>query len=123
MGVREFLESEGNKLATHGADYFYEVRQRFNTQQSPLDFLFLNRSCFNGLIRFNRRGRFNVPFGHKTERFSKAYITKVVNQGDWVAKRASLSNWTFLHQDFRETLTRATGADFIESPVYPLDLA
>ena len=111
--VREFLESEGSQLAKHGADYYYEVRKRFNADKSPLDFLFLNRACFNGLIRFNRKGQFNVPFGHKPERFSKAYITKIANQVDWVAKRASLSDWTFLHQDFRITLSRATEADFI----------
>lgn len=111
--VREFLESEGSKLVKEGADYYYEVRKRFNTEKSPLDFLFLNRACFNGLIRFNRKGEFNVPFGHKPERFSKAYITKIVNQVTWVAKRASLSDWTFLRQDFRGTLSCATEADFI----------
>ncbi len=111
--TREFLESEGSKLAKHGADYYYEVRERFNAEKSPHDFLFLNRACFNGLIRFNRKGEFNVPFGHKPERFSKAYITKIVNQVDWVCKLASISDWTFLHQDFRITLSRATGADFI----------
>ena len=36
-----------------------------------------------------------------------------MNQVTWVAKRASLSDWTFLHQDFRVTLSRATEADFI----------
>ncbi|MDE0556140.1 MAG: Dam family site-specific DNA-(adenine-N6)-methyltransferase [Candidatus Poribacteria bacterium] len=111
--VREFLESEGSELVKHGADYYYEVRQRFNTEKSPLDFLFLNRACFNGLIRFNRKGKFNVPFGHKPERFSKAYVTKIVNQVAWVAKLASLSDWTFLHQDFQITLSRANEADFI----------
>ena len=111
--AREFLESEGSKLAKHGADYYYEVRERFNTQKSPLDFLFLNRACFNGLIRFNRKGSFNVPFGHKPERFSKAYITKIVNQIDWVSKCATLGDWTFLNQDFRITLACATEDDFI----------
>ena len=111
--TRAFLQSEGDKLAKHGADYYYEVRQRFNIQKSPLDFLFLNRACFNGLIRFNKKGEFNVPFGHKSERFSKAYITKIVNQVDWVAKCASLNDWTFLHQDFRTTLSDATESDFI----------
>ena len=111
--AREFLEFEGSKLTKHGADYYYEVRQRFNDKKSPLDFLFLNRACFNGLIRFNRQGAFNVPFGHKPERFSKAYITKVVNQIDWVSKLASLNDWKFLHQDFLITLSCATDADFI----------
>ncbi len=111
--VREFLESEGSNLAKYGADYYYEVRKRFNVGKSPLDFLFLNRACFNGLLRFNRKGEFNVPFGHKPERFSKAYVTKIVNQVEWVAKRASLSDWTFLHQDFRITLSGATETDLI----------
>ena len=111
--VREFLESEGTQLAKHGADYYYEVRKRFNAEKAPLDFLFLNRACFNGLIRFNRKGEFNVPFGHKPQRFSKAYITKIVNQVDWVAKRASLSDWKFLHQGFHITLSHAMETDFI----------
>lgn len=72
--AREFLVSEGENLSKHGKDYYYEVRERFNCTQAPLDFLFLNRSCFNGMIRFNSQGQFNVPFGHKPERFSKAYI-------------------------------------------------
>lgn len=111
--VREFLVSEGKKLEKHGKDYSYEVRQRFNEGKSPLDFLFLNRACFNGLIRFNKKGEFNVPFGHKPKRYSKAYITKVVNQIDWVSKLARLHDWTFIHQDFRETLACANETDFI----------
>ena len=102
--AREFLVAEGKKLATCGEAYYYEVRSRFNATHDPLDFLFLNRSCFNGVIRFNNRGEFNVPFGHKPERFSPAYITKIVNQIEWVFKKAQLSQWTFRCQDFRATL-------------------
>ena len=104
--VRKFLETEGKNLAKHGEDYYYKVRDRFNIFKEPLDFLFLNRSCFNGLMRFNRKGYFNVPFGHKPERFSKAYITKIVNQVAWVSARAQANNWTFKHQDFRATLSQ-----------------
>lgn len=60
-------------------DYYYEVRDRFNESHDPYDFLFLNRSCFNGLMRFNRQHRYNVPYGHNDNRFSKAYVTKIVN--------------------------------------------
>ena len=80
--VRKFLELHGEILSRCGQDFYYEVRERFNETHEPLDFLFLNRSCFNGMIRFNRKGDFNVPFGHKPQRFSKAYITKIVNQVD-----------------------------------------
>lgn len=60
--------------------HYYYVRDRFNEDHNILDFLFLNRSCFNGMIRFNKNYRFNVPYGHKPQRFSKAYVTKIVNQ-------------------------------------------
>ncbi len=113
ISAREFLVSEGKKLEKHGRDYYYEVRHRFNEGKAPLDFLFLNRACFNGLMRFNRKGEFNVPFGHKPKRYSKAYITKVVNQIDWVSKLARLNDWTFIHQDFRETLSGKNESDFI----------
>jgi DNA adenine methylase len=62
--AKSFLTEEGYKLRTTGEDYFYIVRERFNNQPNSLDFLFLNRSCFNGVMRFNRHGRFNVPYCH-----------------------------------------------------------
>src|SRR5271165_2310997 len=37
--VRSFLEQEGETLSKRGADYYYEVRSRFNVQASSLDFL------------------------------------------------------------------------------------
>ena len=78
--AKRFLQREGRLLAERGQDHYYSVRDRFNSTGDPLDFLFLNRSCFNGMIRFNKKGRFNVPFGHKPNRFAQAYITKIVNQ-------------------------------------------
>jgi DNA adenine methylase len=98
--TREFLVREGKKLAQQGKVYYYEVRDRFNATHQPLDFLFLNRSCFNGMIRFNSEGGFNVPFGHKPHRFSKAYITKIVNQVEYVYKKARVSEVDILLSRF-----------------------
>ncbi len=111
--VKSFLYSEGGMLSEYGAAYYYEVRKRFNKNHSPLDFLFLNRACFNGIIRFNSNGEFNVPFGHKPQRFSKAYITKISNQVDWVVGITKLNDWTFMCRDFRETLQEAAPKDFV----------
>ena len=82
--VRAFLEHEGKLLEAGDSDYYYCVRERFNEHHDALDFLFLNRACFNGMIRFNRNYEFNVPYGHKPQRFSKAYVTKIVNQVKYV---------------------------------------
>jgi DNA adenine methylase len=111
--VKSFLTEEGEKLRTQGEPYYYEVRERFNQLPSTLDFLFLNRSCFNGVMRFNRRGKFNVPYGHKPERFAQAYVTKITNQVRQIAQAISVADWTFEVADFRETLAKVKAGDFV----------
>lgn len=108
-----FLEQEGKKLLKGGEDYYYEVRDRFNKYHDPLDFLFLNRSCFNGVIRFNSKGEFNTPFGKKPDRFRKAYITKIVNQIRYVEECIHKYDWIFIVQDFRKTIEEAMQDDVI----------
>ena len=111
--VRQFLETEGAQLrATNGAHY-YEVRERFNAMASPLDFLFLNRACFNGVMRFNKKGGFNVPFCKKPDRFAAAYITKIVNQVAWVSDVMRGKAWEFIVADWRHTISLADSQDFV----------
>jgi DNA adenine methylase len=111
--LRDYLETEGSKLENIGEEYYYEVRARFNSSGDPFDFVFLNRASFNGVIRFNSKGGFNVPFCKKTERFRLAYITKICNQVDWAYKIMYGKDWTFLVQDWRETLNFAREGDFV----------
>lgn len=111
--IRAFLEKEGKLLAENDGEYYYQVRKRFNKEHNVLDFLFLNRSCFNGMIRFNQKGEFNVPYGHKPNRFSKAYITKIVNQVKFVENKLQENDWSFICQSFEETIRNCTKNDFI----------
>lgn len=111
--AREFLHEEGERLAQDGATHYKAVRERFNKVGRPLDFLFLNRSCFNGIIRFNSRGGFNTPYGHKPERFRQAYVTKIANQIDYVAHAMSAGQWEFVCADFRDVVAQATADDMI----------
>jgi len=111
--AKEFLEKEGAVLQVKGAEHYYEVRERFNKSSEPLDMLFLNRACFNGVMRFNKKGGFNVPFGHKPERFAKSYVTKIINQIKYVAEAISQYDWQFVCADFRKTTSSAAQGDFI----------
>ncbi len=111
--ARTFLEREGMLLERHGESHYYAVRDRFNKSGDALDFLFLNRASFNGVIRFNRQGLFNVPFGHKPQRFSKAYVTKIVNQIEYVSSPMRHYDWEFVCSDFRDVIRKARASDFI----------
>lgn len=112
-GVRRHLEREGALLSRTEGEHYYSVRERFNKTAAPLDFLFLNRACFNGLIRFNRSGGFNVPFCRKPERFARAYVTKICNQVERIALMCASGNYEFRCQDYLSTVLNARRSDVL----------
>lgn len=112
LAVRAYLEEEGALLSTLGGEYFTRVRDRFNLDHDPLDFLFISRTGFNGMMRFNKRGEWNVPFCKKPDRFSKSYITKIVNQVRNVAYLIQ-PEWEFRAATFDEVILEATADDVI----------
>lgn len=111
--ARSFLEREGEALRRSGGARYYEIRDRFNERGDPLDFLFLNRACFNGLVRFNRKGEFNVPFCRKPDRFAKSHVTKIVNQIRAAADILRAGGYRLECQDFADTIAAARDGDFI----------
>jgi DNA adenine methylase len=111
--VKEFLTREGETLLSKGEAHYYFIRERFNSEHSPLDFLFLNRAGFNGMIRFNRKGGLNIPFCRKPTRFAQSYVTKITNQVAWVAKLVQTKEFTFKCQDFNQTITETTSSDLV----------
>lgn len=111
--TRQFLEKEGKELLRTEGEYYYIVRDRFNAHGNSLDFLFLNRACFNGMIRFNRSGGFNVPFCRKPNRFAQAYITKICNQVQAIADVCSIGKYDFQCKDCSEIIPMADTGDFL----------
>lgn len=69
QGVRDDVEAVIAKLRRHKNDpeHYYHVRAQDPARLSPAArtarILYLNRTCYNGLFRENRAGRFNVPYG------------------------------------------------------------
>ena len=113
--VRQFLTTEGSKLAQTPANqdsYYYVVRKRFNQYHNPLDFLFLQRSNFNGMIRSGKNG-YNVPFGRKPNRFAPALITKIVNQVRNTQDKILQNNWQFKCLSWQQALTNLPTNSFI----------
>jgi len=102
---------------------FYEVRDRYNQHvgnsiERVSQLLFLNKTCFNGLYRVNRRGEFNVPFG------------KYANPTICNAKilRADSELLQFAHVeicqgDYAKTIDHVEGLTFfyLDPPYRPLD--
>ena len=111
--VRNYLRKEGTTLSEKGEDHYYFIRERFNETHCPFDFLFLNRAGFNGMIRFNKKGGFNIPFCRKPSRFSKSYITKIVNQVDHISQLISTKDFNFKCQSFEETIQLGCKEDII----------
>ncbi len=111
--VNDYLNREGATLLEKGEEHYYFIRDRFNAEHSPLDFLFVNRAGFNGMIRFNRKGKFNIPFCRKPNRFAQAYITKITNQVAWVAKIIRAKDFSFKCQSFEKTISQAIENDII----------
>lgn len=114
--MRKFLEYEGALLETakeEGYAHYRFVKDRFNLEYSSFDFIFLSRAGFNGMMRFNKKGQWNIPFCKKPKRFSPAYITKICNQIDRTQKIIHKYSWEFYNRDFVETIKMAQEGDII----------
>ncbi|MDN3585929.1 DNA adenine methylase [Pedobacter aquatilis] len=98
-------------------NYFLEKRKLFNSK-SEADiinaalFIFLNRTCFNGLYRVNKKNEFNVPFG----RYARP---KICNETNILAISKLLQKVTILNGDYESTLNFAShNAFFYFDPPY-----
>ena len=123
--MKQYLEQEGELLSVaddSGYEHYRKVRSRFNGgEYSPYDFIFLSRAGFNGMMRFNNKGSWNIPFCKKPDRFAQAYVTKITNQVSTVSKIIKPEPaWTFHNKSFADIIPLATENDFIycDPPYY-----
>ncbi|NLJ33697.1 MAG: DNA adenine methylase [Firmicutes bacterium] len=124
------LEEEYLCLDTSGRrELYYQIRQQYNRQRLTFDYgsygkdwsrrasqlIFLNKTCFNGLFRQNKRGEFNVPHG----RYKKPAICAAANIRE-VSK--ALAGVNLLCADFlsSEAYVQAGSLVYFDPPYRPL---
>jgi len=99
------------------ASYYYAVRdeQRSAPVEVAARLIFLNKTCFNGLYRVNRQGRFNVPHG----RYKKPAI---LDRPNLEAASRALQDAEIVHGDFEAICADAGPDDFVyfDPPFHPL---
>lgn len=104
---RAVLDELSLHQARHNSDYYYDIRaEKYSSQASrAAQFLYLNRTCWNGLYRENLKGEFNVPIGTKS--------SVIFEDDDFGAVSAALQGAEILNSDFEEVIARAAEGDLI----------
>ncbi len=120
--IRDNVEALLESLDHHenSSEYFYAMRatepETLSTIARASRFIYLNRTCFNGLYRVNKKGQFNVPFGK--------YKNPNFKQTDRLMEaHAALQKVELVIGDFKTVTKEPAKGDFIylDPPYHPLD--
>jgi len=104
----------------HNKENYYAVRAKDPKQLSKLEraarFIYLNKTCFNGVYRVNSKGKFNVPMG-------KYKNPGIVNSKDLIEISALLKNVKVEIKQFHKAIENIKENDFVyfDPPYYPLN--
>jgi DNA adenine methylase len=111
VAIRDDPEGVFDRLRRHHAkhceSHYYSTRSAKprTSATRAARFLYLNRTCFNGLYRVNLDGVFNVPMGSKT--------SVVLSTDDFAATAELLGEAELLVGDFEAAISRAASGDFV----------
>ena len=120
------LEKEYLKLDDENRkEYYYDIRKKYNSinvenEKEALEkttyFIFLNKTCFNGLYRENRRGQFNVPIG-------KYKNPTICDEKNLIELSKLIKNVIFIRGDYRESYKYIVENTFIyfDPPYRPIN--
>lgn len=123
--VRDNVDELITDLQKHdiSKEYFMEIRnidrteeyQNWSNIQKASRFIYLNRTCFNGMYRVNSKGEFNVPFGHYKN-------PRILDENNLINCSNLLQRTEIKHADFSEILKKVKKGDFVyfDPPYVPL---
>lgn len=124
--VRDYVYELIKDLSKHevSKEYFLEIRNIDRTEQytelSDVErasrFIYLNRTCFNGMYRVNSQGQFNVPFGHYKN-------PRIIDENNLLNCSELLKKTEIKCADFSEILTKVKKGDLVyfDPPYVPLN--
>ncbi|OBZ94325.1 DNA methyltransferase [Pararhizobium polonicum] len=103
----EFEERMHAHQAMHSKEYYYQIRAKLcvDADAAAARFLYLNRTCWNGLYRVNKRGEFNVPIGTKQ--------AVVMSTDDFLAVSETLKRAELRNEDFEKIIDETQHGDFL----------
>lgn len=123
--VRDNVDELINDLQKHdiSKEYFMEIRnidrteeyQNWSDIKKASRFIYLNRTCFNGMYRVNSKGEFNVPFGHYKN-------PRILDENNLINCSHLLQRTEIKQADFSEILKKVKKGDFVyfDPPYVPL---
>jgi DNA adenine methylase len=106
--VADEYKNRWNDLQEKGQEVYYQVRDRFNQTKNCFDFLFLTRTCVNGLIRYNAQGEFNNSF-----HLSRPGINPDTLRSQLFMWSKYIRKFDFHNIDYRECLSDVKQGDFV----------
>ena len=91
----------------HSKEYYYHLRSSRprSAWGRAARFIYLNRTCWNGLYRVNKNGQFNVPIGTRS--------SVLLNSDDFESTAKLLKNAKLIGGDFKNVIDKAKSGDFI----------
>ena len=89
--VADEYEKRWLKMQLEGPSVYYEIRDNFNQTKDCFDFLFLTRTCVNGMIRYNDKGEFNNSLHLSRPGINPQTLRNIINKWSY-----SIRNFTFL---------------------------
>jgi len=120
--IKEKVEELISSLKQHKNDkeYFLKLRSLNTTELSDTEiasrFIYLNRTCFNGMYRVNSKGQFNVPFGKYTNPL-------ICDEENLRRVSRALADVEIVYKDYKEAVREAKTGDYVyfDPPYYPIN--
>ena len=122
--IRKVFDIHNQNLLKDGYDYYNRIKDRFNQSFDTMDFLFLTRTGFNGVMRFNNSGKWNVPFCKLNNRLSKNVIEDLASSVDELSRLFKSKEFIFYNKSFEEVIESApeNSIFYCDPPYYGLQV-